>query len=172
MIKKVVIKTTPNLGAMIEPYLEILDGTNFDVIWTNNPKFKDQNKYRKPIYIKGPMEITKSKPGESDMSIDIYSDQGEVELSGDLFCRIYNNKSKKLICRFAFNTSFMDMQGQYTDKMRMYKLGKKAIDPDSIQKSNDYSPDFGIEIHYLNACNICSPESPLSSLCAECVKKT
>jgi len=44
VIKKVIIKTTPNLGGTVEPYLEILDGTNFDVIWTNNHKYKDKNK--------------------------------------------------------------------------------------------------------------------------------
>jgi hypothetical protein len=47
------------------------------------------------------------------MSIDIYHHGNErlVEFSGDLFFRIYNQKNKKLICRFAINTSFMDMQG-------------------------------------------------------------
>lgn len=56
----------------MEPYLEILDGTNFDVIWTNNPKFKDKNQHREAINFKGfPLEVNKSVPGDSNMSIDI-----------------------------------------------------------------------------------------------------
>ena len=70
----VTIKTTPNLGGMIEPYLEILDGTNFDVIWTNNPKYKEKNKGKKAISITGVhlKEVIKSVPGDSNMSISIY----------------------------------------------------------------------------------------------------
>jgi hypothetical protein len=51
----------------------------------------------------------------------------------------------------------MDMQGLNNDKMRIYRLDKKAIDPDSIMKSNDYSPNFGIEIQYYNSCESCQP---------------
>ena len=105
------ILTTPNLGGTIEPYLEILDGTNFDVIWTNNPKYKEgKNKERQAVFFKGfPLEVVKSVPGDSNMSIEIYENDRKVEFSGDLFFRIYNSKNKKLICRFAINTSFMDM---------------------------------------------------------------
>ena len=56
-----------------------------------------------------PQEIIKSVPGDSNMSIGIYGENGDVEFSGDLFFRIYNQKNKKLICRFAINTSFMDL---------------------------------------------------------------
>ena len=104
------ILTTPKGQGTIEPYLEILDGTNFDVIWTNNPKFKDKNKERRAVFFKGPMEVIKSYPGDSNMSIDVYgNNQNPVEFSGDLFFRIYNQKNKKLLCRFEINTSFMDM---------------------------------------------------------------
>ena len=45
MIRKVVVKKLPkNVGSSIDPYIEILDGKNFDVLWTNNPKYKEKNK--------------------------------------------------------------------------------------------------------------------------------
>ena len=104
------------------------------------------------------------------MAINIYhndSDDSKVEFSGDLFFRIYNQKNKKLICRFAINTSFMDMQGykNETTGTRFYRLDKRAIDPDSIQKSKDYSHNFGIEIQYQNVCEQCKPENPLEDMC-------
>ena len=42
VIKKIIVKTIPKKGS-IEPILEILDGKNFDMLWTNNVNFKGKN---------------------------------------------------------------------------------------------------------------------------------
>jgi hypothetical protein len=45
----VVIKDMPNVGNVVEPYLEILDGESFDVLWTNNSKYKGNESGRVAI---------------------------------------------------------------------------------------------------------------------------
>ena len=88
------------------------------------------------------------------------NDDGEVSFSGDLFFRIYNKspKSSNLICRFALNTSFMDLGAdKSSDGMLVYHLDRKGVDPDSVAKNKDYDVNFGIEVHYKNACDVCNP---------------
>lgn len=64
----------------------------------------------------------------------------------------------------------------YTNKngknIKVYKLAKKSIDPDSIQKSSDYDPNFSVEIHYYNSCSVCKAENPLDAMCKTCEQKT
>ena len=57
------------------------------------------------------------------------------------------------------------------NNIKVYKLAKKSIDPDSIQKSNDYDPNFSIEIHYYDACSVCKAENPLEDMCKTCEQK-
>jgi hypothetical protein len=66
----------------------------------------------------------------------------------------------------------MDLENPHEKGLKIYNLSKKMVDPDSIQKSKDYSPSFGIEIHHMNACDMCSPSNPIEELCSGCAKKT
>ena len=65
-----------------------------------------------------------------------------VELCGDVQFRLVNAKSKKMVCRFAMNTSFINNQ---TNK---YKFDKKGVEPDSILKNKKFSNDFQIELNF------------------------
>lgn len=66
-------------------------------------------------------------------------DTGEgVELKGDVSFRLINSKNKKLICRFAMNTSFVD------PKTNKYIFDKKGVDPDSILKNKQFKNEFQI----------------------------
>jgi hypothetical protein len=79
----------PNVGKEVEPYLEILDGETFDVLWTNNSKYKGNESGRVAIVPGGALEIHTVKPGEN-YEIRIFGDNNAVEFCGDLFFRIYN----------------------------------------------------------------------------------
>lgn len=47
-LNKIYIKTLPeNTGQIIIPCIEILDGTDFSIIWTNNPDYKYKNGQKK-----------------------------------------------------------------------------------------------------------------------------
>lgn len=64
-------------------------------------------------------------------------DTGEgIELKGDVSFRLINSKNKKLICRFAMNTSFVDA------KTNKYTFDKKGVDPDSILKNKKFKNEF------------------------------
>jgi hypothetical protein len=71
------------------------------------------------------------------MKINILDEKtGEgVELCGDVQFRLVNAKSKKMICRFAMNTSFISVNNKY-------KFDKKGVEPDSILKNKKFSNDF------------------------------
>jgi hypothetical protein len=64
----------------------------------------------------------------------VFDPYGEAKFCGDLFFRICTQKSKKTVCRFALNTSFMDLLDDNSQKigMKTYRLDKKAVDPDHI----------------------------------------
>ena len=87
------------------------------------------------------------------MTIDIASctTSGGIDLCGDIFFKIINSKTKKLICRFAINTSFIDKS------TNTYKLSKASVDPDSVLKNKDFDNDFGISVNFKNVCDRCNP---------------
>ena len=59
-----------------------------------------------------------------------------ILLSGDISFRLVNNKNKKLICRFAMNTAFVNI------KTSIYRFDKKGVDPDSIMKNKKFDNNF------------------------------
>jgi hypothetical protein len=71
VIKKIVINTIPkNQGSSIDPYLEILDGKNYDVLWTDNPKYKDKNKGNKKAIVFNDVKLVKNYiPGDDQNSM-------------------------------------------------------------------------------------------------------
>lgn len=79
------------------------------------------------------------KVGKDNVMIIYILDEntGEgVELCGDVQFRLVNAKNKKMICRFAMNTSFINSN---TNK---YKFDKKSVEPDSILKNKKFSQNF------------------------------
>ena len=135
-LNKILIKTLPETtGQIIIPCIEILEATDFSIIWTNNPDYK---------YPKGQKKSTSSvlqayKVGKDNvMTIYIVDENtGEgVELCGDVQFRLVNSKNKKMICRFAMNTSFI------STKTNKYRFDKKGVEPDSILKNKKFDNDF------------------------------
>lgn len=87
-----------------------------------------------------------------------------VLVSGDLYFRLINSKNNNLICRWSINTSFVNVN------TNTYTLTKESVDPDSIKKSNKFSPDFSITIHFKDVCKTCLPAKSLDTLCNDCKK--
>ena len=82
--------------------------TDLSLIWTNNPDYKYKNGQKKSTSA----VMTSYKVGKDTMmKINILDEKtGEgVELCGDVQFRLVNAKSKKMICRFAMNTSFINI---------------------------------------------------------------
>ena len=61
-----------------------------------------------------------------------------IELCGDVSFRLINSKNKKMICRFAMNTSFVN------NETHKYEFDKKGVDPDSILKNKKFKNTFRI----------------------------
>jgi len=101
-LKSVIVHTVPrHTGFPIEVHLEIMDGKDFSKIWDS-----DVNKI----------------PNAGDKEIVLDIDDG-IELCGDIFFKLTNDRNKKLICRFAMNTSFVN------NETNIYEFGKKNVDP-------------------------------------------
>ena len=91
---------------------------------------------------------------DTKMVIDIASESPNKEgitLCGDIYIRLVNSKNKKLICRCAINTSFIDAE------TNSYRLDKKSVDPDSIMKSKEFDADFSVVFYFENVCQVCTP---------------
>ena len=68
-------------------------------------------------------------------TIDTKTGKG-IELVGDVSYRLVNSKNKKLLCRFAMNTAFVN------EKNNVYRFDKKGVDPDYIMKNKKYHNNF------------------------------
>jgi hypothetical protein len=97
-------------------------------------------------------------------TIDETTGEG-IELCGDVSFRLINSKNKKMICRFAMNTSFVD---NITNK---YIFDKKGVDPDSIMKNKKFKSEFSIHLSFQDSCIRCKPNFPVDSLCNSCKSK-
>lgn len=83
-LNKIYIKTLPeNTGQIIIPCIEILDGTDFSIIWTNNPDYKYKNGQKKqPQGILQPYKVGKDNMMQLYI-VDENTGEG-VELCGDV----------------------------------------------------------------------------------------
>ena len=132
-LTKIVIKTLPeSTGNSIVPVIEIMDGIDFHIIWTNNPDVKTKLNNSK-------VQLTKYQVGKDNYmtieSTDTTTGEG-IALSGDISFRLVNQKNKKPLCRFAMNTAFVD------NKTGIYRFDKKGVDPDSIMKNKKFHNNF------------------------------
>lgn len=87
-----------------------------------------------------------------------------IELCGDIFYKLINHKNKKLICRFAMNTAFIE------NKTNIYTFDKKGVDPDKIMKNKKFDNNFRIDLIFENCCKTCLSTNPISDLCETCFK--
>jgi len=167
-LKKLIIHKIPTAtGNIVEPCLEIYDGKNFKLIWTDNPKLKKKHKDpTSKIIIHSIKSYNASKDQGIVVDIEYLTQKAFKEdgliICGDIFVKICNAKNQELICRFAFNTAFIE---RGTAKLI---LGKSNVDPDRIQKSSRYHPDFAVELWLDDACHCCDPKRPLKDLCQNC----
>lgn len=167
------IKVPPsNTGKEVRPVLEIKDGVNFEMIWTNNPNFKGKNKEIDMVQ-PSVIQSTSYKIGQaSEITIKIVDPRGNPKnpngklVFGDLYFRLINGKNNSLICRFAMNTSFVPDSNVYT-------FDKAGVDPDSILNNKKFDPNFRVELHFKDECQNpqCSPKNPLTNLCDPCRAK-
>lgn len=154
----IVHKLPSNTGQIIEPCVEILDGKNFQVIWSDHPKHRKDKQGSK-------VTISYSVKQHARMMLHIGDENQGVDICGDVFFRIINAKNNKLICRFAINTSFIK-PGQ-----QKYVLKRTAVDPDSIALNPAFDPNFQIQLNFEDRCKTCSPANPVDALCASCRQK-
>ena len=110
-----------------------MEGKNYNMIWTDNPKHGPL-KYG---CVNNPQVYNANK--SSIMQITVFNE--DVNLCGDLFFRLINARNGQVICRFALNTSFIG-------KDNIYTLNKKGVDPDSIGKDKRFDPLFKIELKF------------------------
>lgn len=164
-IHKIEIITIPSsTGNSVKPCIEIADGKNFKMIWTNNPNYKEADK-KQVQQINS--NIQTYKVGQDDvMVIEIEDlkrpDQG-VLVCGDLYFKLINAKNKDLICRFAMNTAFIPSD------TNVYSFDKRSVDPDSIIKNKKFDHNFQINLYFSDVCRSeCKPSKPLCQLCNDC----
>lgn len=138
---KIVVKTLPrNTGSKeIKPCIEIMDGKDFTMIYTDNPNYKGIDKQQRKSVQPEKFSMVSYKIGQAnEMVIEVRNDkkpQQGVQVSGDLYFRLINSKNGKLICRFAMNTAFVN-------ENNVYVFDKAGVDPDSILKSKDFDNNF------------------------------
>ena len=162
-LKLIKIYTIPkSTGNLVQPVIEIMDGKNFEMIWTNNPKTKVKNK-KNSVY-----ELPQTYKANEQNIMEIFINDQETgesgqEVCGDLYFRLINLKNKELICRFAMNTSFIcEKPGN------IYSFDKRGVDPDSILNNKKYDNDFRIDLHFSDSCEKCKPSNSLDLLCVTC----
>jgi hypothetical protein len=98
ILSKIVITTVPKISqGGCTPYIEVLCGKDFELIWTNKNSLNLKNYKSK-----------KSKMSGHHTKISIDVDQAPL-LCGDIYIRLVHKGSmnNKMICRFAMNTSFI-----------------------------------------------------------------
>jgi hypothetical protein len=136
-------------GEGCTPYIEVLSGKDFNMIWTN------KNSQNLKPYRNTPQQSSQSGSGAAGKSGGATSQKiiinidNDPKLCGDIYFRLLHKGSlkDKLICRFALNTSFiMD---------NIYEFTKQTVDPDSIQKDPRIAPDFKIQCYFKDFCQRC-----------------
>ena len=151
ILDKIVITTVPKIGSSgCTPYVEVLCGKDFTLIWSNKHSQNLKHYKVSSTQVHLPKKII----------IDIDKDP---LLCGDIYFKIMHKGSlkNKLICRFALNTSFI--KDNYQD------FTKATVDPDAVFKDNRFSDEFKVELYFKDVCQRCSPQLPLEHLCVKCV---
>lgn len=153
-LKGIRIKTVPsNTGTTVVPCVEIRDGRDYKLIWTNNPKYQMTGMFASVAY-------TANKNSQMWIPTSDEKHKRGVDLCGDLFFKLINTENGKLICRFAINTAFV--------KNNYYTLTKSTVDPDSIKKSKKFSNDFKVRLEFEDVCTVCDSSKPMDQLCQGC----
>ncbi|CDW90252.1 phosphatidylinositol--trisphosphate 3-phosphatase [Stylonychia lemnae] len=158
--KQITIHTIPLVSKKghCKPYIEILNGTDFQTIWTNkNSKNLAKYKFKETQYDYKFEFIYYRKQSMTTLIDD------KLMLSSDLYFRIKHlgGIKNKLICRFALNPAFIFDNTIF--------LTKKTVDPDKIQRSPMYSKDFKIEIQFVDVCINCKSTNIIEKQCNECL---
>lgn len=90
----------------------------------------------------------------------------ELLLQGDITCFLYHWGALKIkkICRFSFNTAFIDKGNQIV-------FEKEQLDPDNFRNNRKVSSEFKIVLETTNVCN-CTSFMLLQDRCNLCRLKT
>lgn len=103
---KIVVHTIPEVSGSgkCKPYVEIVNGVNFEVIWENKESMNLKSYH---IYDQNDITTGQRAANVQKMTIEI---NGALKLSSDLYFRIKHRGSfkNKLICRFALNPAFIE----------------------------------------------------------------
>ena len=157
ILDKIEITTIPKFkGEGCTPYIEVLSGRDFDLIYTN----KNSANLKKHMNTEGGGS-THQHP-----KIVINVDKDPL-LCGDIYFRLMHRTSSgkgKLICRFALNTSFIPQDE------KMYEFTRNTVDPDAVQKDQRIHPAFKIRLYFKDVCTKCEPTMSLEQLCRRCVE--
>ena len=107
---KIMVYTIPDVSGSgkCKPYLEIVNGVDFDTIWENKDNM-NLKAYQIYDFQGTPPELRRqlSQSVVQKMTIEI---NVKVMVSSDLYFRIKHKGSfkNKLICRFALNPAFVE----------------------------------------------------------------
>ena len=148
ILEKIVITTIPKIsGEGCAPYIEVLSGKDFDMIWTNKNS-QNIKKYYNNAEQLGQGQIK----GNQHQKIVINVDNDPL-LCGDIYFRLMHKSGSsskgKMICRFALNTSFI--------QNNIYEFTRTTVDPDAVQKDSRISEHFKIECYFKDVCPKCNP---------------
>jgi len=111
ILDKIVVTTVPKISSKgCTPFVEVLNGKDFETIWTNRNS-SNLRHYRvseqEDVLASVSSQVSKqSAPRHQKIVLEIDSDP---ILVGDIYFRLIHrgNLGNKLICRFALNTSFI-----------------------------------------------------------------
>eukprot|EP00347_Sterkiella_histriomuscorum_P023468 403334529 len=164
--EKIVIHTIPLVSKKMKckPYAEILNGTDFSMIWTNK---KSQNLQRYKI-CENQKQMDYYENGLKCQALDCQNQKMTIQfdqkllLGCDLYFRIKHKGSikNKLICRFALNPAFI--------QDNIVTLSRKSVDPDSISKNPMYNSEFKVDIYFKDICSICKSTDFPQDKCKDC----
>ena len=154
--EKILIHTIPNISSgKCKPYVEIVRGSDFELIWTNKESMhlKSYKARSKSDYNFGMSAISESMTIEIPVSLSV---------GGDIYFRLKHRggMKNKLICRFAVNTSFV------TDNLVTFT--KELVDPDKVAKDSRFPDDFKIEVFFRDLCTLCKSDHRVEKFCKGC----
>lgn len=123
---KIIVHTIPDVSGSgkCKPYVEIVNGVDFDTIWDNKNNI---NLKAYQIYEMPPPEL-RSKGQQTPVQKMTIEISQKLKVSSDLYFRIKHKGSfkNKLICRFALNPAFVENN--------LAVLTRTDVDPDSVGK--------------------------------------
>lgn len=162
ILEKIVITTVPKMNSDgCTPYVEVLSGKDFEVLWTNKNSL-NLKQYRTGDSAPGQAAMANSLGQQKQQKIVMNVDSDPL-LCGDIYFRLMHKGSmkSKLICRFALNTSFIQDNN-------IYEFTKFTVDPDSKRKDPRIPVDFKVECYFRDFCSKCTPSMAVDELCKRC----